>query len=197
MNTTSNISLEQTKRPISSGLLGMIFLLATEAMLFAGFISSFIVNKSATTIWPPIGQPRLPIVVTLISTLILIASGIIYTFFARKYKASVGNTSTQIYLIVSALLGAAFVSIQGYEWIQLLSFGLTSRANLYGAYFYMIIGIHALHVAVGLALLLYLLFFVNSDASVERIKDRIVFTGAYWYFVVAIWPILYYLVYLS
>ena len=173
MDSTVTLAIEQPKRAITSGVLGMVFLLATETMLFAGFISSFIVNHSTVSVWPPVGQPRLPIEITFINTLILLASGVLYTLYARTYKAGKGSVTGITHLLGAIALGATFVSIQGYEWVQLLSFGLTSKSNLYGAYFYMIIGAHAVHVMVGLTLLVYLFFFVKSNKTFERIAIKL------------------------
>ncbi len=197
MDSTVTLTIEQPKRAITSGVLGMVFLLATETMLFAGFISSFIVNRSTVTVCPPVGQPRLPIEITFINTLILLASGVLYALYNRKYKAGKGSVSVISHLLGALALGVTFVSIQGYEWVQLLGYGLTTKSNLYGAYFYMIIGAHALHVMVGLMLLVYLFFFVKSNKTFERISDKVTITGLYWFFVVGIWPLLYYLVYIS
>ncbi|GAB1430650.1 hypothetical protein MASR2M18_14830 [Ignavibacteria bacterium] len=196
MSNSAAAALEQPQKAVSNGILGMLFLLTTEAMLFAGFISSLIVNRATDTIWPPPGQPRLPVEATFVNTLILLASGVIYAVYARKYKSSGGDKSTIKFLLAALLLGIVFVSVQGYEWMRLLGFGLTTKSNLYGAYFYMIIGAHALHVAVGITLLSYLAVFIKKGQTFGRACDKITITGMYWYFVVAIWPLLYYLVYI-
>ncbi|MFN8299853.1 MAG: cytochrome c oxidase subunit 3, partial [Chitinophagales bacterium] len=71
---------EEQSTGLSNGILGMLFLLTTEFMFFAGLISAFVVNTAKEPVWPPMGQPRLPIEVTAINTIILLFSGI--TFFS-------------------------------------------------------------------------------------------------------------------
>ena len=42
--------------------------------------------------------------------------------------------------VLSIALGTVFVSVQGYEWVQLISFGSTITSSTYGGVFYLIIG---------------------------------------------------------
>ena len=64
---------------VSSGVLGMLLFVFTEAMLFAGMISAHAIVKSraAGQMWPPFGQPRLPVESTALNTAALLASGLI------------------------------------------------------------------------------------------------------------------------
>lgn len=186
------------QKAVSDGVVGMIFLLATEAMFFAGLISAYIVNRAGSMVWPPYGQPRLPIEVTAINTAILIGSAIMIYLFKRKFKANVNNKKSSMKLLVTTIiLGGAFLAIQGTEWLKLIQFGLTTTSSLYGAFFYVIIGAHALHVVAGLAILLYLFSALKKSSSFEVAKNKITVCNIYWYFVVGIWPVLYVLVYLT
>ncbi len=187
-----------SRKFISDGVLGMIFLLTTEAMLFAGFISAYIVNHAGATMWPPADQPRLPIGITAINTIILLASGFLLFFFSKNFKSNQANGKNGLgILMLSMLLGLTFVSIQGIEWVRLIGYGLTTSSSLYASFFYLIIGFHGLHVLVGLAILAYLFNKVKNSKSTEDAKNTINACKLYWYFVVGIWPLLYYLVYLS
>ena len=193
MDTTLSLPTRDSKI-VSDGVMGMILLLAAEAMFFAGLISAYIVNRAGAMIdWPPANQPRLPIEVTAVNTAILIGSAISMFLFAKKFKS---GRSSLLLLTISILLGAAFVTVQGTEWVKLLGFGLTTTSSLFGAFFYLIIGAHALHVTAGLAILFYLYFSIKNSGSKEDAQNKIIVCSLYWYFVVGIWPILYYLVYL-
>ena len=92
------------------------------------------------------------------------------------------------------IFGAVFVAVQGFEWVRLLSYGLTMTSSQYGAFFYLIIGTHAIH-AIGALIGIWCLF-VKLRAGVLKQTS---FQGVlfFWYFVVGIWPVLYVLVYLS
>lgn len=185
------------RKIVSDGAIGMIFLLATEAMFFAGLISAYIVNRAGSMSWPPSGQPRLPIEVTAVNTLVLMVSAVTIFFFGKKFRKNINseNISRKI-LLITILLGVVFLVVQGSEWVKLISYGLTSTSSLYGAFFYLVIGAHAIHVLVGLIILFYLFFFLKNSFSNESSRNKIMICSMYWYFVVGIWPMLYTLVYL-
>ena len=181
----------------SDGVIGMIFLLATEAMFFAGLISAYIVNRSGSVVWPPYEQPRLPVEITALNSAILIISAIVFFVFSKKIRSGVNTTGQSLQLLaVSILLGSVFVTVQGTEWVKLISYGLTTTSSLYGAFFYLIIGTHALHAVAGLVILLYLYAGLKRSGSAEFSNNKVMVCGMYWYFVVGIWPLLYTLVYL-
>ena len=62
---------------IPSGVLGMFMFVAIEMMMFAGLISAFVIVKGAAVggVWPPPGQPRLPVEDTAFNTAALLLSG--------------------------------------------------------------------------------------------------------------------------
>ena len=186
----------QTRSSIASGVLGMIFLLTTETMLFAAFISAYIVNRSAIPQWQPANQPRLPVEITGVNTLILLTSGVLLYFFAKKFRSTNGQGANS-FLLLSMVFGGTFLAIQGTEWVRLISYGLNSNTSLYAAFFYLIIGTHALHVVVGMLILAFLYSAVRGARSFENKVSVITTCSMYWAFVVAVWPLLYYLVYVS
>ncbi len=177
---------------VPSGAIGMVILLFTELMFFVGLISGFLVNRIGAVSWPPVGQPRLPIEATAVNTLFLLASAVTIYLFFKKYS---NNKKSKSLLYATIFLGVLFLSIQGYEWVQLLGYGLTTSSSLYGAYFYGIIGVHGFHVIIGVILLFYMMSKFNKNAYAD-IKGVVLSCTMYWYFVVAIWPFLYFLVYL-
>ena len=108
--------------------------------------------------------------------------------------SSQASHSKQLLALASAL-GIVFVSVQGYEWVQLISFGLTITSSTYGGVFYLIIGAHGLHVIGGLLALLACLrrlYSTSQQLTIDNLRAAQIF----WYFVVGVWPILYTLVYL-
>lgn len=184
---------------ISNGLLGMAFLVATEVMLFAGFISAYIVNRSVAMAWPPYGQPRLPVEVTAFNTLFLLASAItLYIFYTKYSQGKITGSSSRplLLLVITMALGCTFVIIQGYEWVKLIGYGLTTTSSIYGAFFYLIIGVHGVHVLVGLILLLNLYRHLRKHPFSDSAVQKVPVFSLYWYFVVGVWPVLYYLIYL-
>jgi len=181
---------------VESGVLAMAVFLATEAMLFAGLISAFLVLRATAPVWPPPGQPRLPVGVTGANTAVLLLSA--YTMH-RAGAATRGEARTTMlrWLVATAALGAAFLLVQGTEWIALVAHGLRASSGPYGATFYALVGSHGLHVAAAVVTLLALLPRAWRAPSAGQCRRRVEVCRLYWFFVVAVWPVLYVLVYLS
>lgn len=200
MYTTEMSYPNPTRNKISDGVLGIIFLIAAEIMYFAGLISAYIIGRAGELEWPPYGQPRLPIEATFVNSLVLISSGLAAWLFYRNFKRNQRFAYAQDLnlLLLAGGLGLTFLIVQGIEWVRLINYGLTSSSSLYGAFFYVIIGSHAVHVFAGLLLLVYLYIYLRKSrfGSWEKAMAKIKVCVLFWYFVVAVWPVLYYLVYL-
>jgi heme/copper-type cytochrome/quinol oxidase subunit 3 len=170
-------------------------MLGAEAMFFAGLIGAFIVFRLAAEQWPPPFQPRLPVGVTGVNTVILLISAFTMHFGVNATRA--GNMDrARLFLTLTAVLGALFLLIQGSEWIKLLHFGLTVSSSVYGGLFYTIIGAHGVHVLGALVWLVAV--YARARHGRYSVKDctGVQICAMYWTFVVALWPVLYGLVYL-
>jgi heme/copper-type cytochrome/quinol oxidase subunit 3 len=99
-------------------------------------------------------------------------------------------------LTLTGALGVVFLMVQGYEWVQLVGYGLTMTAGAYGATFYTLIGVHALHVVGALVWLGIVYTGVRRGRFLEPPAAGLRACGMYWHFVVALWPFLYVAVYL-
>jgi heme/copper-type cytochrome/quinol oxidase subunit 3 len=175
-----------------NGVIGMLIVVVAETMFFAGLISAHTVIKTtALDGWPPPGDARLPIEETLINTAALIASGLMMFVAHRRFSQRAAAALWP--MLASLLLGAFFVVFQGMEWVALLREGLTLTSSTHGAFFYLIIGSHGLHALVGVAVLMWAYFRLRRG---NLVMSELMTVEIFWYFVVALWPILYWRVYL-
>ena len=182
------------RRFTDHALIGMAVFVLTEAMLFAGFISAFVITRdsAAPGTWPPVGQPRLPFERTAVNTLALLASGALVWTAHRALRRD-GPEAARTPLTLGLGLGALFVGLQGMEWAALLRHGLTLTSSQVGSFFYLVIGCHALHAIVALGLLASC--WVSLLAG--RLKpSRFGAVQLFWYFVVLLWPAIFLKVYL-
>lgn len=184
-------------RPISNARLGILILLGAETMLFSGLIGAFLVFRMGNITWPPPSHIniQLPRAVTGINTVLLILSG--YTMF-QALRTIQKDRVNQLrnWLLLTGGLGLLFLVIQGSEWIQLVHNGLTLQSGVYGGIFYVLIGCHAAHV-LGAVIWLFIVFGIAVAGRFSSAHHIGVETCTmYWIFVVALWPILYVLVYL-
>lgn len=182
------------RRFTHSATLGMGLFVFAEVMLFAGFLSAFaIVQGSAMPgMWPPPDQPRLPIGRTALNTLALLASGVLLFLGGRRFRRA-GAAAAGPWMLGALALGGAFVLFQGLEWAALIGHGLTLTSSQLGSFFYVIIGTHALH---AVAAILALGWGVATMRAGKLRESALGAIELFWYFVVLVWPLLYWRVYL-
>ncbi len=182
------------KEIVPGPMMAIVMVIIVEAMFFGGLISAYILAKIAEVEWPPAGQPRLPFWLTFSNMLILLISGFLMYKFFKSYKS--GNKSLR-YLTLASILGITFFLVQGFEWLRILLFGIKTEPSLFGSFFYMLIGMHGLHVLAGLLVIRYLYKYLKNPSKTKEQKVHVVTAVAlFWYFVVLLWPVLYYLTYL-
>lgn len=184
------------KAPPATCRFGMIMFLASEAMLFAGLIGGYIVLRLSQSQWPPFpDSPALPVVLTGINTIFLVASSFTYHFAEGAVKK---GKSGLFWLLVSIGLGTLFVGIQCYEWYHLHHEGLWfNKGGVYGSTFFVMTGFHGAHVVIGVLLMVWVFlrqlftrcYTPARHASMENV-------GLYWHFVDAVWIFLFSIVYL-
>jgi heme/copper-type cytochrome/quinol oxidase subunit 3 len=173
----------------------MLFLICGEIMFFGGLVSAFLILRTSAALWPPPFQPRLPVGVTGVNTLVLLASSVAMVAAMRAFQRGDGRRLVRRLLLVAGL-GTAFLLVQGYEWFRLVQFGLTVSSSAYGSTFYTLIGAHALHVVTALVWLGVTLGLAVGGRLAEGRTGTLRACAIYWHFVVALWPILYVSVYL-
>jgi heme/copper-type cytochrome/quinol oxidase subunit 3 len=178
---------------LNNARLGVVMLLGAELMFFAGLIGAFLVFRLSAQVWPPPFQPRLPIVVTGVNTVILLVSALTMHWAVGAARA---GAAILRHLAWTALLGALFLLIQGYEWLRMIHFGLTTSSSVYGGLFYVLIGAHGVHVIGGLIWLAIVCWQARRGRFTKQDFVGVQTARMYWTFVVALWPVLYGLVYL-
>ena len=181
----------------NNAYIAMLLFLGADFMLFVGLLGAFVVFKFGAEHWPPADQPLLPLGMTTVNTFVLLASGfyMVRAFRGIKHK---NNVEINHGLIISFVLGLIFLSIQGFEWIRLIKYGLTLHSGVYGATFYVLIGCHALHVAAAVIWLGVIVINFHNNLYTYNLQNfiKIKLIGMYWFLVVALWPIIFSLVYL-
>ena len=193
MNSGTALSTSVAEKRLPNSVLGMIIFIVTEIMFFAALMSAHTIARATALggIWPPAGQPRLPAERTAINTAILLLSGILLWIGSRSMSHD--RKSGLRYVAGAIAAGMAFVSLQGVEWVALLREGLTMTSSNHGAFFYLIVGTHALHAVVAIVALTWVYLRMRRGLL---IPSAFTATQLFWYFVVIVWPVIYLRVYL-
>lgn len=162
--------------------------LAAIMMMFTAMVSAYIVLAS-TDSWRSIPFPRQ----LWLSTALIAGSSLTFkrSLKVLKHGDDVGYSRL---LWVTLALGLAFLGSQLIAWQQLLAWG-TQVAGNSRALFYVLTGLHGVHVMGGIAALSYLLIRKQlrpwQDAAVLRRQTAASVVGLYWHFMGALWIFLF------
>ncbi len=179
MNTTMMNKMEQKRMHPHKFTLWVA--IGSLLMMFAGLTSAFIV-KSNQVNWKPVAMP---IWFTVSTILMLISSGTMQLALNR-FRERVMR-SYRLWMLVTLVLGLAFVSTQWIGFQELWSKQVTFQGAGAGQFLYVIFGLHALHVVAGVIVLMVMAFrsFVGAVKSYSPVPVEIAAT--YWHFVDLLW----------
>ena len=205
--------------------LGMWMFLATEVLFFGGIFLAYTVYRNMyPKDWAAISG-TLNVLVAGINTVLLLTSSATITLAIRA--AQLGNRSQLLWMLaLTGLLGAGFMCFKAYEYNQdyheglmpwMTNFGqeklhghdhtlaqewekegvAPQRVRLFMTFYFVMTGIHGLHIIIGLGVIAYL--WVRAYLGLIT-PDRYVAveaTSLYWHLVDAIWLFLMPLLYLA
>jgi cytochrome c oxidase subunit III len=174
---------------------GMVVFLASWAMMFAGLFFAYGFIRSSAGPWPPAGVPALPVGLPAVNTAVLLSSSLTFAYGLRSLRR--GERSVFIRaLAVTILLGAVFLALQIHVWRSVGQSGLHLSSGLYGSVFYALTTFHALHVAVGLLILLYVLLRALRGGYTEHNTITVRLCTMFWHFVDVVWILMFVTIYL-
>jgi cytochrome c oxidase subunit 3 len=176
----------------SKGRVGMISLIVAEASLLAVFVVAYLfyIGKSLNGPYPK-DVLELPV----FNTVCLLSSSVTIAFVMPALRQG-RHRAAGAWLLATVLLGGEFLAGTAWEWYELIfEHGLTISTNLFGSTFYSLVGFHAGHVAVGLAMLT--IFLVSGWRGALRPADaeRVELVSWYWHFVDVVWVVVLTVVY--
>jgi cytochrome c oxidase subunit 3 len=187
--------------------LGMWVFLATEVLFFGGLFATYSVYRS----WYPeafaAASHELDIVLGGINTAVLITSSL--TMALAVHAAQTGERKRlQLFLLATMVLGAVFLGIKGVEYAHKFeelhvpgpAFRFEAEhfrhAQIFFSLYFMMTGLHALHMIIGLGVLIWMLWWAWNGTITTEYASPIEISGLYWHFVDIVWIFLFPLLYL-
>jgi cytochrome c oxidase subunit 3 len=162
--------------------IGVMIWLGSELMFFSGLFAAFFEIRSEHTVWPPAGT-ELDTIRAAIFTAVLVSSSFTMqkaVFDEERYN----RRSAKWWVGATIFLGVAFLGNQFSEWLLMTT---RPQTNAYGSLFFIMTGLHGLHVFLGLVAMIFLLLRMRGPAGDPG--ELSVFQGVsyYWHFVDIVW----------
>lgn len=175
------------------GHVGILALILTESAFFSIFVVAYIFYLGKSLTGP---FPRDVLSPPILNTICLLSSSFTIVVAIRALRAS-SIRAFAVWWFITFALGAEFLIGTALEWRRLIYHdGLTIGTNLFGTTYYSLVGLHALHVTVGLLLILLVLILTMCGYMNERHLERTDVLSWYWHFVDAVWVVVFLTVYI-
>ena len=199
---TSHAVVEPAETPLtpeSWGKLGMWIFLVGDAVGFGTLLAAYGGMRATSADWPN-PYSVLGINLTALMTFLLICSSVTMVK-ALEWLGKGDRGRAKMFLLLTALGGTIFVSLQAFEWTHNIERGLHIGGNpwgaaLFGTTFFLITGFHGLHVTGGVIYLLSMVGVVSRRPDPAASYNMVEIAGLYWHFVDLVWIMVFTFMYL-
>jgi cytochrome c oxidase subunit 3 len=187
-----------TAKPGNSFRTGAWVVIAGIVMLFTALTSAYIVRSASSNDWQPIAMPK----VLWLSTALIMISSVTMEISRRSLKQKGRPQSDAVYgrwLVITVMLGLAFLGTQLLAWRQLVRQGVYMASNPFNSFFYLFTAAHGLHLLGGILALGYLL--MRTRRRRDTVVGELRRVGAadaattYWHFMDGLWIVLFLLLF--
>jgi cytochrome c oxidase subunit 3 len=199
------VSLEQQE---DAAKLGMWAFVGQEILFFFGLFLVYAVMRSAYPASFLTAHEKLSVPIGTANTAVLLVSSFTMAMSVRAARAG-RRSELMRFLACTALLGCVFLAIKGFEWSEHIrdhdlpgvlyrGHGLSGRPDIFFGLYFLMTGLHGLHVLIGVGVLAWL--FVGAArgrlVAPDHTPNSVEGVGLYWHFVDIVWIFLYPLLYL-
>jgi cytochrome c oxidase subunit III len=189
--------------------LGMWLFLSTEIMFFGGMFLAYTIYRTQDEAAFAAASRQLDLLLGTVNTAVLLCSSLsmaLAVFAAETLQ----RRKLVVLLAVTMVLGCVFLGIKGIEYFHKYEHGLMpvmglpfewhgpspGHAEMFFDLYFLMTGVHALHMLIGLGVLLILLIKASRGGMLGDFSTPIHLTGLYWHFVDIVWVFLFPLLYL-
>jgi cytochrome c oxidase subunit 3 len=197
-------SMEQQ---LEASILGMWVFLVTEIMFFGGMFMIYILYR---VLYPEgwiLGSNHLDVALGALNTAVLICSSLTMALAVRSAQTS-NRMGQVVNLVLTIIFGSVFLIVKYFEYAEKFEHHLVPGPNfdmtlpqanqqqLFFSIYFMMTGIHALHMVVGIGLMLVILAMAWRGRFSASYYTPVEVSGLYWHFVDIVWIFLFPLLYL-
>lgn len=183
----------QPEQRINTAIVAMVLFITSEAMVFGALFAAYFFIRAQAASWPPPGAETLARAYPTVNTIILLLSGVTM----HLAHMAIRRDDRRLFLrltVVTILLGAAFISGQGWEYAHV---GFSPEDGTFGTTFFTMTGLHGAHVILGLGLLVLVAMRGLLGDFTGRRHLLVEASSMYWHFVDIVWVFLFAILYWS
>ncbi|MFN3311544.1 MAG: cytochrome o ubiquinol oxidase subunit III [Thermomonas sp.] len=183
--TAAFLDLKGQHHPENGSLLGFWIYLMSDLLIFACLFATFgVLGRSYAA--GPSGAELFDLKLVAVNTALLLLSSITYGFAMIAMQAG-SKRGVLGWLAVTGLLGAAFVSLEIYEFLHLIHEGAGPQRSAFLTSFFALVGTHGLHVSFGIVWLLTMLVQVGRFGLTSANRRRLFCLSMFWHFLDLVW----------
>jgi len=169
----------------SAGRTGLLIFLAVISSLFALFMISYY-TRSRFPDWEVLHDPG----ILWFNTGILVLASIVMQMASNTANRNEPGRMRS-YMLVGGLLTLVFVTGQWMAWKQLLDAGYYAVLNPAYAFFYLVTGLHALHLLGGLWFLVLAVVRLRKPEMTNNVRQSVTLCATYWHYLLLVWLLLF------
>lgn len=188
------VNKEHQEAATDRTMFGFWVYLMTDLLMFAVLFAVYAVLRNNTQGGPGAGDlftPGLALAETLILLTSSFTAGLGMVYARRGLKIP-----TLAWFGITFLLGAAFLGIELYEFMELIHHGHTLTVNAFLSSFFVLVGTHGLHITSGLLWLIILLIYVAKRGLTYANVRKLALLSLFWHFLDIVWIFIFTVVYL-
>jgi len=155
--------------------------IVTIVMLFAALTSAYVVKQSEGD-WLNFNLPGM----FWITSVIIVISSITMHLALRSARND-KTASLRLFLVITAILGLAFLAGQYQAWKQLVGMDVFFVGNPAGSFLYVLTGLHGIHIISGI---IFILAVISSSFRLKVHSKRLIkieMCTTYWHFLGGLW----------
>lgn len=175
--------------PHGAGWLILGLFLASLGVGFGAILAFYFLMRAQADVWPPPGTPALPPALWLSTAILLASSGTMHRAVLSLRRACLGPF--RAWLLATCALAIAFLISQVANWFLAVAAQLPPGRNMYATTFYLMTGLHGLHVLGGLVPLGWVTHRAFRGAYTPERFQGLKYCAVYWHFVDVVWLVMF------
>lgn len=191
--------LEEPQSPherVEKGIFGFWVFLMSDAVVFALLFAIYGTMIGATAGAPgPAREFKIGSAFT--ETLVLLTSSFTFGMASLALKHDRKRRGLVLWLLVTLVLGAVFVRLEVHDFTTMIGDGASADRSGFLSAFFVLVGMHGLHVSVGLLWGLAMLLQLATFGLDDRVKVNLMRLALFWHFLDVIWVTIFSVVYLQ